>query len=152
MASSKPKGRVNPVPDGYHTVTAYIFVPGIARLLMYLQEAFGAQVIERMDEPDGSVGFAQVQLGDSRIMLSEARGDWKPMPCGIHLYVEDADATYRQAIEAGGRSLMEPSDQPHGDRMAGVRDVCGNYWWIATRVEDVSPEEVTRRMREAAGG
>src|SRR5579862_6366288 len=142
MASGKPKGRLNPVPDGYHTVTAYIFVPGIARLLMCLQEAFGAQVIERVDDTGGVVGFAQVQIGDSRIMLSETRGDWKPMPCGIYLYVEDADATYRQALEAGGRSLMEPSDQVHGDRMAGVRDPCGNYWWIATRVEELSQEEI----------
>ena len=141
--------KVNPVPDGYHTVTAYIFVRHIAKLLDYLEKAFDAKVLERQDGPDGSVLFATASIGDSRIMFSEARGDWKPMPCGIFLYVSDTDDLYARAMLSGGVSLMEPADQFHGDRMAGVQDPSGNYWWIATRIEDVPPEEVERRMREA---
>ena len=144
--------KVDPVPDGYRTVTAYIFVRHIAKLLDYIEKAFDARVLERVDAPDRSVLFATAEIGDSRIMLSEARGDWKPMPCGIFLYVPDTDDIYARAMLAGGGSLMEPADQIHGDRMAGVQDPCGNYWWIATRIEDLTPEELDRRMREAQAG
>jgi len=86
-----------------------------------------------------------VQIGDSVIMLAEARGEWKPMPGAIHLYVGDTDATYQRALQAGATSLMAPADQFHGDRMAGVKDPFGNVWWIVTHVEDVSPDELQKR-------
>jgi uncharacterized glyoxalase superfamily protein PhnB len=83
-------------------------------------------------------------------MLGEATGQWKPRPSTLYLYVHDTDATYRRALEAGATSLMEPANQFYGDRNAGVQDPSGNFWWIATHVEDVSAEEMKRRA-EAQG-
>lgn len=138
---------VKSVPDGYHTVTSYLFVPGAARLIRFLQAAFGAQELSRHTGANGGVSYALLKIGDSLVMLSEPRDPWKPMPCGIYLYVEDTDVTYRNAMAAGGVSLMEPSDQFYGDRNAGVQDPCGNQWWIATHVEDVPPQKLQRRMQ-----
>lgn len=88
---------------------------------------------------------AEVKIGDSVIMMGEPMGDFKPMPGSIYLYVKDTDATYRKAIQAGAVSIMEPADQFYGDRSAGVKDPLGNFWWIATHIEDVPPEELARR-------
>jgi uncharacterized glyoxalase superfamily protein PhnB len=139
---------VKPIPDGYHTLTPYLTVHGAARLIDFLKQAFDAKEHSRTARPDGTVAHADLQIGDSRLMVSEATETWKAMPGSIYLYVPDTDATYRRAIEAGATSLMEPADQFYGDRNAGVRDACGNSWWIATHVEDVSPEEMTRREKE----
>ncbi len=84
--------------------------------------------------PDGTVAHAKLQIGDSLLEMSEAHGQWQPMPCAIHLYVSDADAVYRQAIEAGATSMTAPSDTSYGDRYAAVRDPQGNQWYIATRL------------------
>jgi PhnB protein len=138
--------KVKPIPEGFHTVTPYLVVEGAARLLEFLKRAFGAQELEPPStRPDGTILHAAVRIGDSPVMLAEASEPWKPMPTGIYLYVEDTDATYRRALEAGGTSLMEPADQFYGDRNAGVKDPSGNFWWISTHVEDVPPEEMKRR-------
>src|SRR5262249_18738544 len=108
-------------------------------------EAFDAKEIERLDGPNGTVGHAQLQIGDSMIMMGEAMGQWTPMPCSIYLYVRDADATYQRAMRAGGTSVMEPADQFYGDRHGGVKDPSGNLWWIATHKEDISAEELRNR-------
>ena len=147
-APRKAKGRkVKPIPPGFRTVTSYLFVPGGAHLIEYLRAAFDADVISRHLDGDGRLSYGLVKIGDSLVMLSEPRDPWKPMPCGIYLYVPDTDATYRNAMAAGGVSLMEPADQFYGDRNAGVQDPSGNQWWIATHIEDVSPKELERRMR-----
>jgi uncharacterized glyoxalase superfamily protein PhnB len=147
-AKAAPKrSKVKPVPDGYHTLTSYLFVPGARRLIEFLKAAFDAKVHSQHQGPDGAVTYALLKIGDSFVMLSEPRDPWRPMPCGIYLYVKDTDATYARAMAAGGVSLMEPSDQFYGDRNAGVQDPCGNQWWIATHVEDVSPKELERRMQ-----
>lgn len=143
----KAKTKVRPIPPGYHTVTSYLFVPGAAQLIGFLQAAFDATIVSRQVAPDGSVSYALVKIGDSLVMLSEPHDPWKPMPCGIYLYVPDTDATYARAMAAGGVSLMEPADQFYGDRNAGVQDPCGNQWWIATHIEDVPPKELERRMQ-----
>jgi PhnB protein len=102
-----------------------------------------------MSMPDGAIGHAEVRLGDSVIMLSEAQGgEHKPMPTGIYLYVENCDATYKRALEAGATSVMQPTDQFYGDRSAGIKDQFGNHWYIATHIEDLSKEELTKRMDE----
>ncbi|HEX2669111.1 MAG TPA: VOC family protein [Gammaproteobacteria bacterium] len=145
---SAARGRkVKPVPDGYRTITSYLFVPGAKRLIEFLKAAFGARLLSCHEGPNGAVNYALLKIGDSMVMLSEPRDPWKPMPCGIYLYVADTDATYAAAMAAGGISLMEPSDQFYGDRNAGVQDPCGNQWWIATHIEDVSPKELERRMQ-----
>jgi PhnB protein len=139
---------VKPIPDGYHTVTPYLIVPEVAKLIDFLTQAFEAKAGHRSTRPDGSIGHAEVTIGDSRVMMGEASAQWKSMPCAIYLYVNDTDATYKRALQAGATSLMEPANQFYGDRNAGVKDSAGNQWWIATHVEDVSPAEMEKRAAE----
>jgi PhnB protein len=136
---------VNPTPDGYHSVTPFLVVQGVARLIDFLSQAFDAKETGRMLTPEGSIMHAEVRIGDSVVMMSEARDESRAMPGMIHLYVNDTDATYQRALQAGATSLQEPADQFYGDRSAGVKDPVGNHWWIATRQEDISPEELERR-------
>jgi PhnB protein len=97
-----------------------------------------------MPGPDGSIGHSEIRVGDSMIMLSSAREQWKAMPTMIHLYVEDCDAVYAKAVEAGAETVMPLADQFYGDRSGGVKDVAGNLWWIATHKKDISEEEMKR--------
>ncbi len=136
---------VNPIPDGYHTITPYLVVQGVPKLIDFLKEAFGGVEKECMTLPDGTVIHAEVRIGDSLVMMGEARGQFKPMPGSLYLYVPDTDAAYKRALQAGGMTTMEPADQFYGDRNAGVMDPAGNLWWIATRQEDVPPDELERR-------
>jgi PhnB protein len=136
---------VTPIPEGYHTVTPYLVVQGVPTLIDFLKQAFDAQEIMRIPRPDGAIMHAEVRIGDSAVMMGEAMGEFQPMPGSIHLYVNDADATYQRALQAGATSIMEPADQFYGDRSAGVVDPVGNRWWIATHQEDVPPEELARR-------
>jgi PhnB protein len=136
---------VTPIPKGYHTVTPYLVVQGVPKLIDFLKQAFDAQEIMRMPRPDGTIMHAEVRVGDSAVMMGEARGEFKPMPGSLYLYVDDTDATYQRALQAGATSLMEPANQFYGDRHAGVADPVGNHWWIATHIEDVLPEELARR-------
>lgn len=142
---------VNAIPDGYHTVTPYLVAQGADELLTFVKRAFDAEETVRIPGPDGSVVHAEVQIGDSRLMLGEANAQFPPMPASIYLYVEDCDAIYRQAVEAGATSLEEPTTKFFGDRLANVRDQFGNIWNLATHVEDVSEEELARRAEEQAG-
>lgn len=136
---------VNPIPEGYHTVTPYLVVEGAARLIDFMKEAFGAAEVFRMPGKDGTVGHAEVRIGDSMIMLADAGGEHRARPSMICLYVEDVDATYQKAIAAGATSLSEPANQFYGDRSGGVTDASGMHWWVSTHVEDVTPDELARR-------
>jgi PhnB protein len=137
---------VKPIPEGYHSVTPYLAVEGTDKLFEFVKTAFdAADVHECMRRPDGTIQHAEVKIGDSIVMLAEASGPWKPRPSTLYLYVTDVDATYQRALAAGAMSLMEPATQFYGDRSGGVQDPAGNFWWIATHVEDVSPEELQRR-------
>ena len=140
---------VKPIPDGYHTVTPYLTVTGVANLLEFLKQAFDATVVECMKRPDGTVMHAEARIGDSIVMMGEAQGDWKPKPSNLYVYVKDVDAVYRQALRAGATSLREPANQFYGDRSGGVQDASGNQWWIATHVEDVAKDEMARRAAAA---
>jgi PhnB protein len=135
----------NPVPPGYATVTPYLCVADAARLIEFLKQAFAAELIFRLDRPDGAVAHAEMTLGDSKIMLGQP-APGQETHAMIHLYLPDADAVYARALAAGATSVREPADQFYGDRSAGVRDPFGNQWHIATHIEDVSPEEMERRM------
>lgn len=139
---------VKPVPDGYRTVTPYLTVQGVATLIEFLKQAFEAIEIRRTLHPEGRIMNAEVRIGDSVVMVGEARSDFPQMPSSIYLYVEHTDATYERALKAGGISIMEPADQFYGDRNAGVKDPTGNHWWIATHQEDVSSEEMEKRMKD----
>jgi len=141
--------KVKPIPDGYHTITPYLTVKGVANLIEFLKRAFNATITEHMAEPDGTVRHAEAKIGDSIVMMGEAGGQWTPKPCTLYMYVQDVDSVYRRAIEAGAVSVREPANQFYGDRSGGVRDACGNEWWIATHVEDISKEELTLRAKAA---
>jgi len=136
---------VKPIPDGYHTVTPFLNAKGTAQLLEFLKKALNAEEVMRMPGPGGAVMHAEVNIGNSRLMLSEAT-QTAPSSSSFYLYVTDVDALYRRAVAAGAVSQMEPADQPWGDRMATVRDAFGNTWSLATHREDVTPEELARRM------
>jgi uncharacterized glyoxalase superfamily protein PhnB len=136
-------------PDGFHTVTPYLVVNGAARLLEFLKQGLGAQVVgEPFKSPDGKIMHAAVRIGDSMVEIGDAPGE--PMPSNLHVYVGDTDTAYRRAIDAGGTSLREPMTTFYGDRSAAVKDPCGNGWWFACHVEDVSPDEMARRMKAAS--
>ena len=139
------------IPAGYHTVTPYLTVSGAAALIDFLKEAFAAHEKERFTQPDGTIGHAEVIVGDSVIMLGEPKKDCQPMAGAFYLYVDEVDTVYRRALAAGATSAMEPANQFWGDRTATVHDRFGNIWHLATRVEEVSQQEIERRIAAMAG-
>ena len=152
---------VNPIPEGYPRVTPYLTCAGATAALYFYTAVLGATERMRMpgDEPD-TLGHAEIQLGDSVIMLSD---EWPEMDVlaptsrggtsvTMHVYVEDADAVYARALEHGATSIREPEDQFYGDRSAQFEDPFGHRWNVATHIEEVTPEEMERRMAEYAGG
>jgi PhnB protein len=140
---------VKPIPDGYHSVTPYVIVEGVPKLIDFLKQAFGATELHRMAQPDGTIRHAEVRIGDSIVMMGEAGGQFKAAPVTIHLYVPDSDAAYKRALQAGATSITDMADQFYGDRSGGVKDPTGNSWWIATHKEDVPPEEMKKRAEAA---
>ena len=110
--------------------------------------AFDAEILARKFRPDGTVMHAELRIGDSMVMLGEASSEFRPMSASIYLYVPDWDRVYQQALAAGGESVFAIRNLPSGERYGGVKDPCGNIWWVATHIEDVSPEEEERRCRE----
>jgi uncharacterized glyoxalase superfamily protein PhnB len=139
---------VKAIPDGYHSITPYLVVNGAAKVIDFVKQAFGAQEIMRMPGPNGTIGHAEVKIGDSVVMVADAGGPHPARPANLMLYVANVDEVYRRALQAGAKSDREPADQFYGDRMAGVSDSGGNQWWIATHIEDVAPEEMKRRMEQ----
>ena len=138
-----------PIPEGYHTATPYLVVKGADKTIAFMKQAFGAtQSFEPMMSPDGKVMHADLTIGDSHVMLSEATDQHPAMPSMIHLYVPNVDAVYQRAVAAGGKSFLEPVDQFYGDRAAGVHDQSGCAWYIATHIEDVSMAELKKRAAE----
>jgi uncharacterized glyoxalase superfamily protein PhnB len=140
---------VKPIPDGYHSITPFLIVDGAPELIDFAKQAFGAEETFRMPGPGGQIMHAEMRIGDSMMMLSDASPENPPMPAMIHLYVPDAEAVYKRALQAGASSIREPADQFYGDRSAGVKDRFGNQWWLATHIEDVSPEEMEKRAAAA---
>jgi PhnB protein len=149
-----------PVPEGYHTVSAYLAVDDAERAIEYYTKAFGAKEVVRMSAPGGKIGHAELEIGDSRIMLSDPFPQASTRPpkdlggtsASVFMYVEDVDALVKQATDAGATVTMEVADQFWGDRFGTITDPFGHVWSIATHVEDVSPEEMERRGREAMAG
>ncbi|MBT2232093.1 VOC family protein [Nonomuraea sp. NEAU-A123] len=135
------------VPEGYTTVTPFVICRDTARLIEYVKEAFGAEELGRVTtDEEGHIGHAEVRIGDAVVMMLDAPPDWPPTPAFLRLYVDDADAVHRRAVAAGGTSVTEITHVPWGDRAGRVRDPLGNLWWIHTRVEEVSPEELEARF------
>ena len=138
---------VKPIPEGFHSVTPYMTASDAKAVIDFLQRTFDAQVTERIDDEQGRIRHAQVKIGDSYLMLTDGNDECLPAPAAFYLYLSDVDGAYARALRAGGTSVMEPADQFYGDRNAGVRDTCGNTWWLATHIEDVPSEEIARRAR-----
>ena len=148
---------VKPIPEGYHSVTPYLVIKGAAEALEFYKTAFGATELFRM-EHEGKIGHAEIKICDSPIMLADehpGEGHVSPTtlggsPVGIMIYVEDADTIYNQAIAAGGKEVKPLQDQFYGDRSGTLTDPFGHVWTVATHKEDVTPEEIDKRLAAMA--
>src|SRR5215210_6108551 len=152
---------VNPIPEGYPRVTPYLHVSGAAAAIDFYRDILGAEERMRMPAPEGKIGHAELQIGESIVMLADECPDMGvggPKSIGgttvnLHMYVkEDVDAVFDAALEAGARSLRPVENQFYGDRTAQFEDPFGHHWSIATHVEDVPPEEMEKRMMAAMSG
>ncbi|MBC8096848.1 MAG: VOC family protein [Akkermansiaceae bacterium] len=151
--------KANFLPAGYRQITPYLIVAEAARALEFYRQAFGGTEIMRLDAPGGKVGHAEIQIGDSRIMLADEfpeHGARSPhniggTPVSLMLYVEDVDAVVARAASLGAKVLKPIQDQFYGDRSGTLVDPFGHQWTIATHTEDVSPEEISRRMAGLGG-
>jgi PhnB protein len=145
----------NPIPEGYHTATPYLIVDGAADAIEFYKQAFGGTEIMRMQKPDGKIAHAEIKIGDSPIMLADEAPDMGyrgpqalgGSPVSIHLYVEDADALFDQAITAGAEAVNPVQDQFYGDRLGTLADPFGHIWHLATAKEALEPEEMQRRFK-----
>ena len=126
-------------PADTPTVTPAFAVPGAAKFIEFLKSAFGATQAFRHDDPDGTVRYAKLRVGNSFVSIGEASGESQPLHSSLYMYVDDADAVYQRALEAGAKSLYPPADQPYGDRVGGITDPFGHEWYIATNIKRVSP-------------
>ncbi len=146
-----------PIPDGYHTVTPYLIINGASDAIDFYKRAFGATEIMRMPDPKGRIGHAEIRVGDSVIMMADEHhemGYRGPRSLGgtsvsILLYVDNVDTVFDRAVKAGAKAQRPVADQFYGDRMGTLEDPFGHVWTIGTHIEDVSPEEMQRRMAAA---
>ncbi len=151
---------VQPIPDGYHTITPYIIVSDAAAAIDFYGRAFGAEEVARMGIPNGPIMHAEVRIGNSIVMLSDENPDMGALspetiggsPASLLIYSDDVDAAYARALEAGATEVAAPEDMFWGDRFARVADPYGHAWAIATHVEDVEPEEMGRRFAAMMAG
>ena len=150
--------KVKAIPDGYHAVTPYLAVKGAAEAIDFYKRAFGASEVMRFPQPDGRVGHAELQIGDSRVMLADEFPEMdflSPQARGgsavhLHVYVEDVDGVFKQALSAGAREVRPVQDQFYGDRLGTVADPYGHVWHVSTHKEDLSMEELQKRAAAAA--
>jgi PhnB protein len=146
-----------PIPEGYHTLSAYLAVDDAAKAIDWYKRAFGAKEVVRMHGPDGKVGHAELQIGDSKLMLSDPFPQAAMTPpkelggstAGLFMYSADVDAVVKKAVDEGASVVMEVADQFWGDRFGTIADPFGHTWSIATHVEDLSPEEIEERGKAA---
>jgi PhnB protein len=147
---------VKPIPEGSHTVTPHLICAGAAEAIEFYKKAFGAAELSRVPGSDGKLMHAAIRIGDSVIMLNDEMPEWqcfgpktlKGSPVTIHLYVEDADAFFAQAVEAGAKVTMPLDDMFWGDRYGKLEDPFGHQWSIATHIRDVTPEEMEKAMKQ----
>ncbi len=145
---------VKPIPDGIHSITPYLIVNDAAGAIEFYKKAFGAEEVMRLPAGEGKLGHAEIQIGDSRVMLADEHpeaGAVSPTtvggsPVSICFYVEDVDSMFKRAIEAGGKEMRPVADMFYGDRMGVLTDPFGHQWSVMTHIEDLTPEEIGERM------
>ena len=150
---------VKPIPEGYHTVTPYLILTGASDAIAFYKKALGAEEVLRLGDPGGRVHHAEIKIGDSRIMLADEHPEIQALspktvggsPVSIHLYVEDVDTAVEHAVAAGAKLIRPVSDQFYGDRLGGIEDPFGYRWFIATRKEDLTMDEIRRRAAAQSG-
>jgi PhnB protein len=151
---------VKPIPDGYHSVTPYLCIKGAAAAIEFYKKAFGAKELVRMPAPGDKIGHAEIQIGDSHVMLADEfpeMGFLSPLSVGgspvmMHLYVEDVGSTANKAVAAGAKVTKPVADQFYGDRSGQIQDLFGHNWYVSTHKEDVSPEEIKERSAKLFSG
>src|SRR5437773_1146344 len=136
------------IPEGFHAITPYLFAQGASRLIEFIVAAFEGELMFEQKRADGAVMHATMRIRDSMLMLADRTPEFGPMPSSIYLYVTDCDRVYQRALDSGGTSVFPIMTLPSGERYGGVKDPCGNIWWVATHVEDVPPDEQERRWKE----
>jgi PhnB protein len=141
---------VKPIPDGFRTITPYLIAADAAALIDFIKKGLGGEEKFVMRRPDGSIGHAEMTIGNSNVMIGQGGGPNKPFPAMLYLYVPDVDAAFARAVAAGATALQQPATMFYGDRHGAVVDSNGNQWWIATHVEDVPADELQRRAQAAA--
>ena len=149
---------VKPIPEGYRSITPYLYIRGAARAIDFYKSAFGAKEKMRMPRPDGKIAHAELEIGDSVVMLADENPQLQaasPETLGgttssLLLYVERVDSVVENAVKSGAKLLRPVADQFYGDRMGTIVDPFGQVWSVATHTEDVSPEEMQRRMAKAS--
>ena len=149
--------KVNYIPAGYHTATPYLIAKDAAAAIEFYKKAFGATELERIADENGAIRHGEFKIGDSQFMITDEHPDYPAWqgphsrggsPVHIYLYVEDVDAVFKHAISCGATELLPVQDQFYGDRSGGLTDPFGHIWYIATRIEEVSPEEIMARAVE----
>jgi PhnB protein len=147
------------IPDGYHSVTPYLYFDGAAKAIEFYKKAFGAIETVRMPMPDGKIGHAEIKIGDSHVMLADQNEKVKAygpkhyggVPGSLMVYVEDVDAVFKKAVDAGAKVERPVADQFYGDRNGNIEDPFGHHWCISTHIRDVSPQEMKEAMQQMAG-
>jgi PhnB protein len=139
-------------PDRFRTLTPICLATSPERVISFVQDALGGVVERKFHAPDGVIAHAEVRVGDSLLMVGSASEEYPAFPAMLCVYLHDVDAAYASALAAGASSLRPPEDQVYGDRSAGVADTEGNQWWLTTRIEDLTREEISERVREASIG
>jgi len=144
---------VKPILESFHNITPYLSIKGATQGIEFYKRAFNAAEVFRLPTPSGEIGHAELMIGDSRIMMSDPCEE-SPIPSpqalggssvGLHLYVDDVDATFEQAVKAGATAVKPVEDQFYGDRMGTLKDPFGHIWFLATHKEDLTPEEINKR-------
>ena len=139
-------------PAGYHVVTPWVISRDTARLIDFTRQVFGATELARVPDPGGGIAHAEVRIGDSVVMMFDARDGWPDTPAFLRLYVTDADTACQRALAAGATPVTTVTGLFFGDRVGRIRDPLGNIWWIQAHVEDVDPADMAQRPHDPAAG
>ncbi len=152
--------KVKPTPEGYHSVTPYLIVDGAAAAIDFYKKAFGAVEVMRMPAPGGRIGHAEIKIGDSHVMLADENAEMNARspksvggtPLSLLVYVENVDEVVKRAVAAGAKLDRPVEDKFYGDRMGAIQDPFGHQWYVGTHIEDVTPEEMKKRMAAMGQG